>query len=454
MHWEYGLSLCGWWVSLACMRRLGFIVCLLMMVVACSAPAPTVTQPSPLPLSPGAQYTTLIFWHAWPSPDQHILAKLVDRYNQSHPHTRIVPQAMPLASLVRELRTAALVGGGPHMVLLQSHTLGTLAQDGLVLPIDGYVSSAQRAQLLAPALQGAELADAAGETHLYGLPMTFDTLVFYYSKAHVTTPPTTTQELRQVAHRLTNTTTQPPVWGLAYTLSFDKTIGYLPAFDGAVFDSEGNLVLGEAGREGTERWLAWLLSLRHDQELLAINDSITVDSTLKAQKALMTIDWAHTLPTYHALWGDDLGVALLPGVADTGQRPRPYVQSTLISLCARANEPNEQEAGMDFMRYLVSQEAQHILLKAGKQPTLLPLDLEEESPMMHHATIFRAQAQQGIPMPNRSIDNVVVRDELERMQLTVLRGLTNPANAVTHAHTALRERLAPYGTFRHGGPDP
>ncbi len=425
-----------------------------MMVVACSAPAPTVTQPSPLTLSPGEQYTTLIFWHAWPSPDQHILAQLVDRYNQTHPQTRIVPQAMPLASLSRELRSATLVGGGPHIVLLQNHLLGTLAQDGLVLPLDSALTEAQQAQILAPALQGAEYPDSTGTPHLYGLPLTFDTLVLYYSKASIPTPPTNTDALQRTAHRLTTTTTEPPMWGLAYTLSFDKTIGYLPAFGGAVFDDKGTLILGDSGREGTERWLAWLLSLRHDQQLLAINDSITVDSTLKSQKALMTIDWAHTLPVYQELWGDDLGVALLPRVAETGKAPQPYVQSTLVSLCARVSARHEQQAALDFMRYLVSHEAQRMLLKAGKQPTLVRLSLDDDTPATHYARTFRAQAQQGQPMPNRYIENEVVRDELERMQLTVLRGLATPANAVTHTNTALHERLAPDGTSRQGDPTP
>lgn len=422
------------------------IYLLLLLIVSCStvrSPAPPGEEAS----SPTHQ-TTLIIWHAWPSPNQHTLARLIDHYNQTHTHTHIVPQAFSLAALPRELRAAALAGSGPHLVLLQSQTIGSLAHDGILLPIDTLLTPDDYAHLLPTALDGARVQHPDGTTPLYGLPLTFDTLALYYDKSAVETPPTDINTLLDLAHRLTSNLNQPdtasPIWGLAYTLSLDKTIGYLPAFGGAIFDAEGNLVLGSSGRDGTEQWLEWLTTLRHDPNILAVSDSITVDSALKARKALMTIDWSHALPNYQALWGNNLGVAALPNTQPAGASPvppTPYIQSTLISINARVETNHEQQAALDFMRYLASSPSQQVLLDANLQPALLTLDLSGNTPPMQAARVFRAQAQYGQAIATSPLFNDVIRDELERMHTTVLRGLANPADAVTHADAALRERL-------------
>lgn len=409
-------------------------------------------------VAPGPpQQTTLVFWHAWPSPDHHILAHLTDRYNQAHPTVQVIPQAMSLASLTRELRAAALVGSGPHLVLLRNHTIGPLAREGLLLPLDDLFPPAERATLLPTTVQGAEVALPDGPTRLYGVPLTFDTLALYYHQDQVPSPPEDIETLLRVARDLTDETSRPPRWGLACTLSLDKTIGYLPAFGGQVFDAQDNLVLDTTGRPGTERWLRWLATLRQDRHILAVSDSITVENALKARQALMTIDWSYALSDYQALWGDALGVAPLPQVQATPQPrpPHPYVQSHVLSLNARLRDDRAaQDAALGFLRYLVSEEAQKVFLEAGKQPALLTLpldpgagpsvpiaiDMDVPTTTVTAAKAFRLQAQQGQAMPHTSVGSTIVRDELEKMQLAVLRGLATPSDAVTHAAQSLRER--------------
>jgi hypothetical protein len=95
------------------------------------------------------------------------------------------------------------------------------------------------------------------------------------------------------------------------------------------------------------------------------------------------------------------------------------------------------------MLYLLSPEAQRAFLKVGKQPTLQSLKLEGDSLELEAARVFRAQAVQGLAMPNSRVANGILRVELERMQHIVLRGLATPADAVTSAETNLRARLGP-----------
>lgn len=424
-----------------------FFTCILVVLFAACTRLPEETKPAASRDALNTrQPTTLIFWYAWPSPDQHILVSLIDQYNQTHPHVQILPQAMPLASLVSEIQTAAEAGSGPHLVLVHNHVIGDLAYNGSVRPLDDVINTDDLEHLLAPAVAGAYVMDNQA-TRLYGVPITFDTLALYYNTAACgPNPPANIERVSEQPLTMSGQE-NPPMWSLAYTLSLDKTVGYLYAFDGRIFDTDGNVVLGQEGRDGVRRWLEWLLDIHHQNTILAVSDDITVNSALQSQKACMTIDWSHRLSTYRAIWGANLGIAPLPSVSATGRSPQPYVQSNVMSINARVVEHYEQQAALNFMQYLISEEAQYTLFEAGKQPVLLTLDMSSPTPEHQAAHVFRVQAQHGQAMPNSQGTNDILRDELERMQLTVLRGLQTPDAAITHTDVALRERIK-NGTFK------
>src|SRR4029453_19372898 len=129
------------------------------------------------------------------------------------------------------------------------------------------IAESEQAALLPATLGGAKARDHAGSLHLYGLPISFDTLALYYNTANVLAPPDDTAKLLDYAHGLGNPSV--PRWGLALNLSIDSTIGYLYAFGGRVFDDDGKLALGGSGRDGAEKWLNWLLKLNGDTQLRA-----------------------------------------------------------------------------------------------------------------------------------------------------------------------------------------
>ncbi|NTW97597.1 MAG: extracellular solute-binding protein, partial [Oscillochloris sp.] len=227
-------------------------------------------------------------------------------------------------------------------------------------------------------------------------------------------------------------------------LSLDQTVGYLYAFGGRVFDDQHALVLGLDGRAGAEAWLTWLESLHADGRILASTDGIAVDHALMSREALMTFDWSHAQGVYRDLWQEDMGVAPLPRLSDGDRAPRPYVQSDVVVLNARIGAP-EREAAVDFMHYLISAESQAELLRAGRQPALLSLNLAQvegiTAQIRAAALVFRSQAQQGQPMPNSREANEVVWGVLSDMHANALRGLLPPAQAVSEADRALRARL-------------
>jgi ABC-type glycerol-3-phosphate transport system substrate-binding protein len=421
-------------------------MCLALLIVAgCTggvAPAPTAPPAAPA----AAARTILILWHAWPHPENRALAAIVERYNRATPGVQVVLQSRPVYSLRADLANAVAEGGGPHMAVVPSHSVGGLVAEGSLLPLDELIPAADLSRLLPAAVGGAQLRVGEGAV-LYGLPLTFDTLALYYNRAYFPgDPPADTDELLSVARGGTDTTSDPPFWGLAYNLSLERTIGYLYAFGGQIFDDQGRLILGLDGREGAEAWLSWLVELREDKRILASLDGVTVDNALTTQQAAMTIDWAHAVGAYSALWGDNLGVAPLPRLGAQNAPARPYVQSDLLVLNARLGASPEQSAAAAFARYMVGEVAQRDLLRAGRQPVLMSLDLAAEDAVvapgiLAAARAFRAQGELGLPMPNTEESEQIVWPMLTDMHSSALRRLLSPAQAVEGADAALRARM-------------
>jgi ABC-type glycerol-3-phosphate transport system substrate-binding protein len=425
-------------------RTLMLYLVLILLLAGCSGAAtPAATlMPAETPVGSDSLQAplTLYLWHAWPTPEQRTLTVLVEQFNQANSNIRIVAQSRPVATLLSDLQTAVSEGRGPHLALLQSHSLGTLVNQNMLLELTALISPSELAGLL-PVTVGTAQVDEAADARLYALPISFDTLALFYNRVNWLRPPTDTETWLDGARTLTDAQSKPPTWGLAYHLSLDKTIGYLYAFGGQIFDEQGELVLGTSGREGTLRWLEWLVMLKQDPRLLASLDPMAVDNALLTQQALMTIDWAHALPTYQRLWGDNLGVAALPPMAVDEAAPRPYVQSDLITISALVNNPGEQQAALAFARFMISETAQRALLNAGRQPTLADLALASDNPNETIAMVFRQQAQSGQPMPNSQLASSLVWSVLDDMRFNVLRGLAEPQQAIDSAEQSLRARL-------------
>ncbi len=422
-------------------RRL-VLACLVLLLTACAAANPS---PTPAPAVTTDNFTTiLVLWHAWPAPEQRSLTALIERYNQANPGVQIIPQTRSIPSLAGDVSAAMGEGTGPHLALLQSHVIGGMAEDGRLLPIEGLLSAATVERLLPTAVGSAQVDLGVGQT-LYGLPVTFDTLALYFNRQVVLRPPGDTAAMLDAARGLTAPQSEPPFWGMAYNLNLDRSLSYFYAFGGQLFDDQQNLVLGLDGRSGAEAWLNWLIDLRRDEGLLASLDGVTVDGALMARQAAMTIDWSHALGNYRGLWPESLGVAPLPRLSGADAPPRPYVQSDVLVLNAHIS-PVEQRAATDFLAYMVSEPAQRELLRSGRQPVLLSLDLnatELDLPadIRAAAEAFRRQGEAGQPMPNSRAANEIVWPILNEMHTSALRGLLTPEQAVENADTALRLRL-------------
>lgn len=408
------------------------LLVLVLLLAGCGdATAPTASSATVLPV---ASAPTLVLWHGWFGEQQQVLNALVDRYNQLHPDSRVLAQPMPLASFSDEWRAQANRGTGPHLALVPSGWLGALAEANLPLALEGLIDQKERDRLLSVTVGSAQVAAADG-THLYGLPVSFDTQVLFYNASNVLTPPADTDELLQQARGLGDPASGR--WGLALNISPDTTIGYLYAFDGQLFDENGKVVLGTTGRAGAEQWLGWLAQLNADQGILARLDSgVRIDRDVKNSNVLMTFGWSYQLADYRRVWRDQLGLAPLPKASATGKAPQPYAQSDVLVVNRRATEAERQTA-LAFLRFMISDDAQITLAQNDIQPARRDLALDGDQPAMVAARVFRAQAEQARPIPN-TVQRDAIRSALDVMQRKALSGAASPADAVTEADARLR----------------
>lgn len=411
---------------------------LVLLLAACAAsPAP----PEAAPTAAAGGSTTLVLWHGWAGPARQVLGQLVDRFNQAHPAGRIILQAVPLASFDADLRSALAAGGGPHIMLIPNSWVGSLAERGVLLPLDELIDQPTQRALLPAALAGGQAPGAGGAQQLFGVPVSIDTLALFYDRRNLLRAPDDTDTLIASAHGLSDP--GAPRWGLAINLSLDNTIGYLYAANGQVFDEQGGLALAGSGRAGGEQWLGWLKQLHDDRQLLVRADSsIEIDRAIKGGRVLITFDWAHQLGFYRSLWGSNLGIAALPRFTPTNRPPQALVRSDVLAINARA-AAGERHAALAFLAYLAGAEAQAELLRADVQPARADLalaDLGLDDRQAAAAAVFRAQALLGRPQSNGPARELV-RRELALMLRQALHGDATPADALSEADQRLREQL-------------
>lgn len=408
------------------LRRWWLIWMCAVSLAACAAvaPAPLATATPEAP----ANMTTLVVWHALGGSDEFLYTNIMQSIAASNGFT-VVIQRIPMSSMLTDVSAAWSSGKGPHLVVVNNSQAIALAERGLSLQLDAIVAAPRRDAITQPVRDTTRYTDAVGKTGWYGVPLTYALPVLFYNSKSILQAPQTTDDLIVMARSLHN----PPDWGLGADITVDTFGGYLSGFDGAVFDTNNQVVIGTSGRTGAERWLTWLTTLNADPDVLTrLNGIFGIERTVGAGQLAMVIDSSAQRSTYQRVWGDALGVAALPRHTGATAAPAPVITSTALVLNRRL-AAREVRAAQVLIDAMLSTEHQATFAANGFQPANRTVDTTN-LPVVAGIHAAATHAVAASPL--------MLRYDVQRVLQTavgqVLAGVVSPTDAVTNADSQLR----------------
>lgn len=278
---------------------------------------------------------------------------LVDTYQQEHPGVTIQLEAIPVTEDVFGwLSTSLAAGDRPSAFLIDSSVMSSLQENDMLRNLDGlYITN----EYLPTTIEMVTKEDS-----VWGVPLsTTSMLLLYYNKDLFTAngfdpnnPPKNTDELLDIHKQFLEKTGQA---GLVYASNI--TYWMLPwifGYGGDLFASDGQTI--SLGTEEVQQAMNLTMLLVSTGETENWNDYPTAENLFISQEAAMIINGTWAYQMYKDALGDNLGIAPLPKVSDTGLPSSSPISGMVFSLPA-GGDKLEQDIALDFIHYVTTTES-------------------------------------------------------------------------------------------------
>lgn len=330
----------------------------------------------------------VLLWHAYRDAERLALDQLIAAWNQKKASIEVVALAVPFDALIDKAQVAIPRGNGPDLVIFAHDKIGTWARDGLIQPLGTWAGRDRLGRFLPQTVK-----PLVFERAIYGLPLAFKSLVLFYNRTMVPTPPKTMKELIAIAKQ--HTDKKEGKFGFAYDAAdLYMHAGFLHAHGGAVIDEKtGALRLDSDEAIAAAKYVRGL----HAKEKVVPKgmSNFVVTAMFNDNKVPMVLNGPWFLSEIEA--GIKWAVAPLPTL-DNGQPIKPFLGSEAIMLSAKTTK---RDAALEVLDYLTSDEAALTRLKVGQQ-MVANKKVYENARWAADPTIkvFRAQADVAVPMSN------------------------------------------------------
>lgn len=180
-------------------------------------------------------------WGASPT-EQRLLQQVLHRFEETHPSIRV--RFETIADQYMDVIKTRLIGdAGPDVFYLDALEAPFLMQSGVLEPLEPYITESFDLKDVDPNL----LAAFQGQGHIFGLPKDYSTLALFYNRrafaeAGLSQPPTTWEELRDSAARLTRDRNQDgrlDQYGFGIVPELARLTFMVAATGGQVVNEEG-----------------------------------------------------------------------------------------------------------------------------------------------------------------------------------------------------------------------
>ncbi len=276
--------------------------------------------------SPSSRVDPIEVWYTFAvdSQEEAIFLRAVDAFEKAHPDIPVKPTRIPYLQNLSQFINSSQAGEAPDVIRLSDSELGRVGHisvEGLPLLEDlrVHLTPMQRSRFDARALAAMRYGNP-----LYAIPVSQGCLSLIYNRklfdqAGVAYPRDdwTTEELLRAARSLT----RGDILGMSVPLKWSYWfVPVLSAFGGAMFDPSGRPTLDSPG---SSEAMDWYLDLERVHGVTVSSTSLEAMSTqFLLEKSAMVFDGAWNWNTY-ANQGLDIGQAVMPVMAETGQRLAP-----------------------------------------------------------------------------------------------------------------------------------
>ncbi|MBU4335370.1 MAG: extracellular solute-binding protein [Actinobacteria bacterium] len=414
------------------LSALGACAVAALALTACSS---STTSSSQTPLStPGASISgTVTFWHAYSADSQEVKTLdevLIPEFESEHPGVTVNAVPVPYDDLHQKLVTAVAGDTLPDLVRADIMWVPELADLGVLVPLDEQMPDFTS---YADQVYTGALATNLWQDHYYGLPLDTNTRVMLYNsdalaKAGITSPPSTFDELRADATKLTAAG--------VYTFADNSTSGWnvLPwiwSAGGAVTDDKVTEATGYLNSAASVAGVQLLVDLYQEKaipDIILGGEGGTATSDGLATGAYATIlDGPWMYPIFESQYPDFTVEAAPVPAGDGGSISVVGGESVVLTQSSQ-----NKEAAAEFMRFLLSEEAQTAMAEVGQMSVLTSLGDKLVDINPYYATFVDqlAIAQPRTPTPAwTKIDDILKAQIQKALQgdLTVQAALDEAA---------------------------
>ncbi|MCA9235578.1 MAG: extracellular solute-binding protein [Planctomycetales bacterium] len=392
-------------------------------------------------------------WHQMRPEDRAVLDARIAEFERQRPDLHVRALYKETEELRSGLVAAVLAQSGPEVVYGPSDVLGVYHAMGALADLSPWFNASEQAQFDPRSLIYMPAADPGDPPRLVFVGDRFGNhLGLVYNRQYITRPPTTTDELVELAQQNTidaDKDGSPKRYGLVwnYTEPF-FVVPFLTGYGAWVFEEssgDDSAVHGIPALDTPAAVAAYqfVSDLRSKYRVLPRSADYEAAAELfRSGKAAMLIDGDWSWQGYVASDRIDAAVAPLPTVSATGLPMAPMVAPKGYSLTSFTSG-QEADDGAALIEFLTSEETQAAFLADQKVlPSRLALRekaAESDDPLL---TASIAQVERGRPMPT-AIEIRAVWDSMRPAYQELMAGKLEPAAAAAAMQAeALRQCAA------------
>lgn len=350
-----------------------------------AAPAPAEADAGAAVAPPAAgEPVEIVLWHSYRAGEQEAFDKVVEQYNTSQNEVRIRSQAIPYDPFVDKITITVPRGQGPDLFIFAHNMIGNWVEQGVLEPLSGLVDGEALKQFTPDSVKA-----LVYRKNLYGLPLAFKSLVLFYNKKLVPTPPATMEELIAKAKEL-QTEERPGLVYQAGGLYFHSM--WIHAFGGVVFDDNHVPAFDTQAHVDA---LKYVRALHAEHKILPKGISgFMVTSLFNDGNAPFVFNGPWFRP--EIVESDKLayGIAQIPPLAD-GKTPKPMLGVEALFITKTSTK---KEAALKAALFLAGAESAGVRMRVGKQPVCHAATLEAGAAEDETMKVFMEQAKNAVLM--------------------------------------------------------